>query len=463
MLDRDTVARALQYVADAGAWREQARPEQQPPAVWRRTWYLRGGRGSGKTWAGSNTLAELIRLHPADDNGTPTEWAVVAPTYADSRDTCVEGPSGLLKALGLPRTYAGWNRSMGQLVLASGQIVYVGSADDGALRVQGKNLAGCWSDEIGLWKQWQTAWDESIAYAVRIEPALIIATGTPKRNRSAKALVRRLLDDVGTPVSTLRSADNAHNLAPSFWEALSSQAGTTLGRQELEGELLDDVEGALWSAGLLVHAAAPAGPALRTVVSVDPSGSAGGDATGIVALAQHRDHLRVLADATLNAGPEARAEAACRLAYRLGAGEFVVEGNYGGDLFAAQLRSSWRRLVEQQTVIGPCPSVHTVTARGSKADRAMVVVQAYEQALVLHAPDPAVAGPDGLTALEEEMTSWTPDESWSPNRLDALVHGVRRLLPSLQQGASVAVSPAAAALPRVGGATAGPRITGRVR
>lgn len=222
-------------------WRDQARPEQLPPEGWGRTWYVRGGRGGGKTWTGANVLAELIQTNP------PGEWAVVAPTYGDARDTCIESAdSGLLMALGLTRTYAGWNRSMGELRLPSGSVVYADGADDGALRIQGKNLRGAWCDEIGLWKRWQTAWTESVQYAVRKAPGRIIATGTPKRGMPAIKLVRTLLADPKVARSLLRTEDNAANLHPAALEELLVMRGTPLGQQELEGAVLDDGDGGVF-------------------------------------------------------------------------------------------------------------------------------------------------------------------------------------------------------------------------
>ena len=126
-----------------------------------------GGRGSGKTRTGAEWLVKAAVQTAAD-------WAVVAPTYGDARKTCVEGPSGILKVAGPLVTK--YNRSSGEIWLADSYIRMDG-ADDGALRIQGSNLAGAWCDEVGLWRDWETAWNESLAFAVRIDPARICATG----------------------------------------------------------------------------------------------------------------------------------------------------------------------------------------------------------------------------------------------------------------------------------------------
>lgn len=238
----DLVDRAAGISEDARAWRANARPEQIPPDEWR-IWYVRGGRGGGKTWTGGNTLAELIQSSP------PGEWAAIGPTYGDARDTLIESAdSGLLAALGLPRTYTGWNRSMGELRLPNGAVVYADGADDGALRIQGKNLRGAWCDEIGLWKRWETAWDESLRFAVRKAPAKIIATGTPKRSMPAIKLIRRLMDDDNVAKTVLLTKDNAANLDAATLDDLMLLTGTSLGMQELEGAVLDDPGGGYFHA-----------------------------------------------------------------------------------------------------------------------------------------------------------------------------------------------------------------------
>lgn len=158
------------------AWREHARPEQLPPEGNWQTLFLRGGRGSGKGGGASHILAELIATDPLRDTEGPGQWAIVAPTYGAARDICVESESGLLAALGTnaqevaagqSSRVAVWNRSIGEVRLRDGSVVFLDGADDGALRVQGRNLRGCWLDEAGLWVQWERAFDESIAYALR--------------------------------------------------------------------------------------------------------------------------------------------------------------------------------------------------------------------------------------------------------------------------------------------------------
>jgi predicted phage terminase large subunit-like protein len=217
-------------------WRSVARPEQIPPPGDWRTWYLMGGRGSGKSRTGAEVFCDWVATFPVG------EWAVIGPTFADARDTCTEsGASGILPILG--PAVRDYNRSLGEILLLSGSKIYLDGGDDGALRIQGKNLRGVWADEVGLWKKWDQAWNESIAFAVRHEPSRIIATGTPKMGHG---LVKLLVEDPNVPVSRMHTKDNLENLDASAVEALYEQyGGTRLGAQELDGEWLAEIEGDL--------------------------------------------------------------------------------------------------------------------------------------------------------------------------------------------------------------------------
>lgn len=220
------------------SWQQQARPEQLPPQGEWRTWYLRGGRGAGKTRTGAETLARWIT-----DND-PGEWAICAPTFGDARAVCTEGPSGILKALGgVGGLVTQWNRSEGVIHVAGGSVIFLDGANDGGFRIQGKNLRGLWADEVGLWEKWDVAWNESIQFAVRMAPGRIVATGTPKM---AHPLIAQLLSSPNTVETHMSTMANADNLDPrALAELISMYGGSTLGRQELEGEYIEALEGSI--------------------------------------------------------------------------------------------------------------------------------------------------------------------------------------------------------------------------
>lgn len=402
-LARVIVARIVARQQTAAEWRSQARAEQLPPDELT-DWYVRGGRGSGKTWAASHAFAEVIRREPGKD------WAVIAPTYGDGRDTCVEGESGLLRALG-PAGVVQWNRSMGELRVTGGGTVFVDGADDGALRIQGKNLAGVWADEVGLWKlsQWRKAWEESIGFAVRMAPAIRIATGTPKRGHP---LPKMLAANPMVAQTVLLTEDNIANLDPTTVERWKAQyAGTTLGRQELGGEILDDSEGALWRRDLIRYR--PPLELRRIVVAIDPAvtNEADSDETGIVVAG--RDHMggaSVLEDRSGRFSPSDWARRAIDAYHWHKADRIVAEANNGGEMVRLTLQSVDNRV--------PVTLVHA--SRGKQA-RAEPVLGLYEQGKVFHV--------EPFPDLEDQMCNWDPREGGrSPDRIDALVWAMTELM-----------------------------------
>jgi phage terminase large subunit-like protein len=411
---------------DTHAWRAIARPEQLPPDGDWHVWYIRGGRGSGKTWDGSHTLAEWAWDHAGD-------YAAIGPTYADARDTLIEGGSGLLAALGTNRVEVdnrtaryveSWNRSMGELRLRNGSAIWADGADDGALRIQGKNLRGAWADEVGLWRRWRMAWEESLRYAVRLAPARIVATGTPKRGHP---LVKALMADETVVKTLLRTIDNAANLDPdTLAEWMRLYGGTTLGRQELEGEIVDDVPGAAWHRDWIEgYRIAPDDEPTsytRVVVGVDPAATSaeGADETGIlvVAAASHErddhapgahEHYFVLRDRSKRATP-ADWGAIVTGAYRSHEADLIVgETNRGGEMV--------ERVIRSVDVNVAFKGVH---ATRGKITRAEPVAALYQQGKVHHVGT--------YPELEDQMCGYVPDEAtYSPDRMDALVWALTEL------------------------------------
>lgn len=429
-----------------------ARGNQAEPSegLWVTFWYIRGARGTGKTWSGAGNLAKIIKnAEPlVDPEGAymPSEWGVVAPTIADTRDTCFEGPSGLIRALGGEASHGklikkgpyieGWNRSMTQLYLKDGGTVFGGTAEDGALRIQGKNLRGGWADEIGLWDKWETAWDESIAYALRLPPAKWIVTGTPKMNQRSRALVKRLLNDPTVAKSWLKLEENRKNLSTAIVEKLLSLKGTRLGRQEAGGELVEDVEGAYFFQTQIDEDRLPQGiegfkrpkrrhiqwlleliktDVVRMVVAVDPAvtSSEDSDETGIiVACLGANGHGYVVEDLSGRYSPNEWAKIAVDAYKRWHADVIVGEANNGGDMVGTTIH----------TVDADAP-YKKITATRGKILRAEPISAAYTQHRVHH-----VGLPEDYEVLEDQLTNCVPGvEQEHDDHLDADVYALTEL------------------------------------
>lgn len=208
------------------------------------------GRGWGKSRTGAEWLAHQATTQP------DRHFAVIARSTQDVRATCIEGPSGLLAALGLARDCREYNRVHGEIHLSNGAVIHSYGAESPE-RLRGPNFAGAWADELGAWRYEQT-WTEGLIPALRIGDPRVVVTTTPRRTALLKDLIAR---DDGSVVTVRGSTfDNAANLsAGALAELRRRYDGTRLGRQELYGELVDDVVGALWTRGMLEHRAEWAG------------------------------------------------------------------------------------------------------------------------------------------------------------------------------------------------------------
>ena len=438
------------------AWRQIARPDQLLPPLDQqyRVAFWRGGRGSGKTRTCAQALAELV-LADTDGDG---EYGIVAPTYADAWTKCTEGESGILRALGTSMAEvkdhrsklvrSAW-RTYGQVVLHNGTVIYIDSANDGALRVQGRNLKACWCDEIGLWEKWKIAWEESIRYAVRRGVSKIICDGTPKASRPARELVQSLLRDDpehgGVISRRLRTVDNIDNLSPEFYRSVVGAAqGTALELQELEGELISDVPNALWTRELLNEIQCPAigqpgAPAylFSARIGVDPSdGTESSDeqAYTIIGKGPPDDgHLYVAENWGGQEAPAAFARRVILKAVQWEA-EVIVERNHGGKW----LSSTFDLVMKEMDREGLIPEhrrprVRTVHASDAKRARAEPVSAMYLRRgpdgsrLVRHCKMLGRdrfgnADPQPLVELEDQMVLFTGARGErSPDRLDSLV------------------------------------------
>jgi phage terminase large subunit-like protein len=380
-------------------WLASARPEQLTPDGDWNVWLILAGRGWGKTRTGAEDLADYARSHP------DTRLAVVAPTIADARDTCIEGESGLLAVLDRDHVET-WNRSLGELRLTNGTRIKTFSADEPD-RLRGPQHHRAWCDEVAAWR-YPEAWDQ-LMFGLRLgEHPKVVATTTPKPVK----LIRQLADRDDVRVTRGSTFDNAANLSSAAIAQLEARyVGTTLGRQELYGELLEQIPGALWTREMIERARVGDYPELRRiVVAVDPAVTSGDDSdeTGIVVAGIAGDQLYVLADGTDRLPPEGWARRAIELRDEWGADRIVAEANNGGDLVASVLRAVDRNV----------PLKLVRASRGKRA-RAEPVSALYEQGRVHHV--------GGFDRLEDQLCTWTSDAKESPDRLDALVWAATEL------------------------------------
>lgn len=388
------------------SWRATARPNQlTPPGDWN-VWLVMAGRGFGKTRIGAEDSADYLLNHPGH------RLAIVAPTFADARDTCIEGESGLLAVLDRYGYREGeglkWNRTEGSLRLPNGARAKLFSAEKPA-RLRGPQHHRAWVDELAqVVKDAPDAWD-MLLFGLRLggHPQAV-ATTTPLPVTVVKELVARQHRDVH--LTTGSTYDNAANLAgPALEQLRERYEGTRLGRQELYADLLDDVPGALWLRAWLDERRVQRAPELtRCVVAVDPAVTSGEDAdeTGIVVAGQGIDgRFYVLADRSVRTTPLDWAGRVVAAFDDFEANDVVIEVNQGGEALATLLRQ-----------IRPNLPIREVHAKKGKRVRAEPISALYEQGKVSHVAK--------LDHLEDQLCTWVPERVESPDRMDALVYAL---------------------------------------
>ena len=390
---------------------------QLPPGGDWRAWVVLGGRGAGKTRAGAEWVRAQVEGPRPLDAGRARRVALVGETYDQARDVMVFGESGVL-ACSPPDRRPEWQATKRRLVWPNGAEAQVYSASDPeALR--GPQFDAAWADELAKWPRAEAAWD-MLQFALRLgdDPRQCVTT-TPRN----VTVLKRLLAAPTTAVTRAATEANRANLAESFLaEVRARYAGTRLGRQELDGVLLEDAEGALWTSAALAGLQIDAAPELdRIVVAVDPpaTGHASSDACGIVVAGASTQgevanwRAVVLEDASVEAaGPSAWAEAAVAAMERWGADRLVAEVNQGGAMVEAVIRQ-----------VDPLVPIRTVHATRGKIARAEPVAALYEQGRVRHLR--------GLAALEDQMCRMTArgyEGPGSPDRVDALVWALHELM-----------------------------------
>jgi phage terminase large subunit-like protein len=394
-----------------------ALPHQLAPEGNGRSWVIRGGRGAGKTRAGAEWVRAEVEGSGPRDPGRSRRVALVAETLDQAREVMVFGESGIL-ACSPPDRRPEWQAGRRRLVWPNGAEAQVFSAHDPE-SLRGPQFDAAWADELGKWKKAEEAWD-MLQFALRLgeHPRQVITT-TPRNVGVLKAILAN-----STTVTTHAATEaNRAYLARSFLEEVRARyAGTRLGRQELDGVLLDDVEGALWSSATLEAGRIEAAPALgRVVVAVDPpvTGHGGSDECGIVVVGASCEgppsewRAVVLEDASISAAsPLVWARAALDAVARHGAERLVAEVNQGGDLVETLVRQ-----------IDPLVPYRAVRASRGKAARAEPVAALYEQGRVAHLR--------GLGCLEDQMCRMTArgyQGAGSPDRVDALVWALTELM-----------------------------------
>jgi phage terminase large subunit-like protein len=383
-------------------WRFWARPDQLPPDGGWRTWLFLAGRGAGKTRA----AAEHIRNEV--ETGRHRLIAIVGPTASAIRRDMVEGSSGLL-AIAPPWCRPEYQPSSLRIVWPNGAVAHLLSAEEPD-RIRGLNADLAWADELSSWANQQSVWD-MLMLALRLPgpkgdaPRVVVST-TPKPSPLLKAIIA----SPTTVVTRAKTADNAANLDQSTLAYLHDKyGGTRLGRQEMDAELLDDAEGALWTRKLIDECRVGRGFApemQRIVVAVDPPGAShkGSAECGIIIAGIGRDrHGYILADLSDRMSPEQWARRAVDAYHGYKADRIVVEQNYGGAMVESTIRA-----------IEPGLPIKMVVASRGKLLRAEPIAALYEQHRVHHVGE--------FPALEDQMTGWDPAESGpSPDRVDGLV------------------------------------------
>jgi phage terminase large subunit-like protein len=387
-------------------WKFWARPNQLPPTGEWTTWLILAGRGFGKTRCGAEWVKEMAEDNPG------CRIAIVGETYKDVRKTMIEGESGIL-SVSPPTSMPEYSPANGQITWPNGSMAFTYNATQPD-QLRGPQHHFAWADEIAKWDRMQDSWDQ-LQFGLRLgkQPRQVVTT-TPRPLK----LIRALVADPDTFVTRGSTRDNEVNLATPFIKYIEEQyGGTRLGRQELDGEILDDMPGALWSREIIDNSRVKERPddLPKLIVAVDPAATSGenADETGIVAVgvAANKDGVTegyILADRSLRGTPEEWARKAVNLYRELQADRIVAEKNNGGEMVEAVIKAIDRSV--------PVTLVH---ATRGKVVRAEPISALYEQGRVHHV--------GRFDQLEDQMCLFSQDmprEEGSPDRVDALVWGL---------------------------------------
>lgn len=383
-------------------WTWWARPEQLEPAGdWWTTWAMITGRGYGKTRA----AAEWVRRR-VDTYG---RWAFVARTAGDVRDVMIEGESGLLSVMP-PHQRPDWQPSRRRITFQNGAIATTFSAEEPD-QLRGPQHEAAWSEEIATWP-YVEAWDNlQLGLRLGVRPRQV-ATTTPKPLRILRELIAA--NDIDVVLTRGTTYENKANLAPAFFrKIIRKYEGTTLGRQELKGEILDDIPGALWKRALLDEHRRREDQVpdmQRIVVGLDPATTHGEDSdqTGMAVAGRGVDgEFYVFEIAGYRMSPLGWGKRAVMFLDDYEADRIVAESNQGGELVESNIR----------TVRANVP-VKLIHAKRGKVVRAEPVAALYEQGRVHHVGT--------FEDAEDQMCAF-PVASDLDDMVDALVHAIAEL------------------------------------
>ncbi|MEL6452031.1 MAG: terminase family protein [Pseudomonadota bacterium] len=387
-----------------------------PPGDWR-TWAILGGRGAGKTRAGAEWVRSMVEGSQPLDPGRAKRVALVGETVDQVREVMIFGESGIL-ACSPPDRRPEWQATRKRLVWPNGAVATVHSAHNPE-GLRGPQFDAAWVDELAKWKKAGDTWD-MLQFALRLGDDPRVCVTTTPRN---VGVLKELLALPSTVTTHAPTEANAANLASSFLDEVKARyAGTRLGRQELDGVLLSDAEGALWTSDMLTKCHKKGFWRFdRIVVGLDPAISSGkrADECGIIVVGAFTKgppqdwRAHVICDASVQGvRPSEWARAAVDAVELWEADRLVAEVNQGGQMVA--------EVVRQVDPLVPFKAVHA--SRG-KVARAEPIAALYEQGRVTHTPH--------LTALEDQMVQMTRhgyQGGGSPDRVDALVWALHELM-----------------------------------
>ena len=419
--DENDIISIINELEDAEAaaifhdWRFWARPKQLPPKWDWRVWVLKGGRGSGKTWTGANWISEQALYYP--------RLLLVGRTAADVRDVMIEGESGI-KAIAKPDFMPEYNPGRRKVTWPNGAEALAVSAEEPDL-LRGPQFYKAWADELAAWRRLKETWTNLMLTLRLGDSPQCVVTTTPRPTKEFKELLALKT----TEVYTDSTYSNVHNLAPQWAdEVIRIYQGTRLGRQELEGVVLDDNPNAIWQRAFIDDNRVEKAPSTfdRVVVAVDPP-TADRDKEqlkeidrviadcGIVVAGRigtkdsASSQCYVLDDASLlHPKPEEWARQAVAAYHKYDADAIVAEGNNGGAMVKSTIQA-----------VDPNIEVIIVYASRGKAIRAEPVSFLYESKRVHHV--------GFFSELEDQLCEWEPGMK-SPDRLDACVWAITDLV-----------------------------------